>query len=107
MTRIALLATLVSPLMFANPAAAQSALAWKFAQGDVFFIQRDIKNEQVLTIKDKILKAETQATWVFRFEVQTPAKDPAKDPTPRRSRLASTPSSSSTWSGRRRSRAST
>jgi hypothetical protein len=58
---------------------AQAPLAWKFAQGDVFFVQRDIHNEQNLTVKEKLLKAETQATWVFRFEVQSAAADPAKD----------------------------
>jgi hypothetical protein len=78
MARLALLGTLVVSLL-ASPVSAQSALAWKFAQGDVIFVQRDIHNEQVLTVKDKDLKAETQATWVFRFEVQTAAADPAKD----------------------------
>ena len=78
MARLALLGTLLASLL-TSPVSAQSALAWKFAQGDVFFVQRDIHNEQNLSVKEKVLKAETQATWVFRFEVQTAAADPAKD----------------------------
>jgi uncharacterized protein DUF6263 len=78
MARLALLGTLLASLL-TSPVSAQSALAWKFTQGDVFFVQRDIHNDQALTVKEKVLKAETQATWVFRFEVQTAAADPAKD----------------------------
>jgi hypothetical protein len=76
MARLVFLAAVLAPLL-ASPVSAQSALGWKFAQGDVFFVQRDIHNEQVLTVKEKVLKAETQATWLFRFEVQT--ADPTKD----------------------------
>ena len=71
LSRISLLAALIGSL-FATSASAQSALAWKFAEGDVFFLQRDMHYEQALTVKEKVLKTETQATWVFRFEVQTP-----------------------------------
>jgi Family of unknown function (DUF6263) len=78
MARLAILGTLLASLL-TSPVAAQSALAWKFAQGDVFFVQRDIHNDQALTVKEKVLKAETQATWVFRFEVQTAPADPVKD----------------------------
>jgi hypothetical protein len=78
MARLPLLATLVLSVL-ATSAHGQSALAWKFAEGDVFFIQRDMHYEQALTVKEKALKTETKATWVFRFDVQTPVKDPTKD----------------------------
>jgi hypothetical protein len=78
MSRISLFASIVLSVCAAS-APAQSALAWKFGEGDVFFLQRDMHYEQALTVKEKVLKTESQATWVFRFEVQAPAKDPAKD----------------------------
>jgi hypothetical protein len=69
--------TFILTLLIAAPVSADSPLAWKFAEGDVFFLQRDVHGEQIVTIKEKPLRQETQGTWIYRFEVRKADKDAA------------------------------
>lgn len=57
--------------LFLSPlgAVAQERLAWKFATGDVFFLQRDSQEEQITTLKERTLKQAVQRNITFRIEV--------------------------------------
>jgi hypothetical protein len=52
------------------PAPAQTALEWKFKEGDKFFIEAVTDTKQTVTVADKATTSESTFTTVSRFEVK-------------------------------------
>jgi hypothetical protein len=57
-------------LLLPNLAYGQTALAWKFKTGDVFFYETKSKSDEATVVKGQTLKQEVTSTWVYRFEVR-------------------------------------
>jgi hypothetical protein len=52
------------------PAPAQTALGWKFKEGDKFYIEAVTDTKQTVTVADKATTSESTFTTVSRFEVK-------------------------------------
>jgi hypothetical protein len=57
-------------LLAALPAPAQTALEWKFKEGDKFYVEVVTENKQAVTVGDKTSNSESTYTTVSRFEVK-------------------------------------
>ena len=62
--------TLVLCVLATTSAFAQTPLRWKFAQGQVFEVERITSQKQTVEIKGKQFKQDRQSTWHVRLEVQ-------------------------------------
>jgi hypothetical protein len=63
---------LLACLLFPPHLIAQETLAWKLDKGDVVFIERQYLQTSQVTTTTKVLKQESESTWVTRCEVLEP-----------------------------------
>lgn len=55
---------------FGPAAAGQEPLAWKFAEGDVFYVRRVYLQKQIVEVKDKTFRQNNRNLWLDRFRVE-------------------------------------
>jgi hypothetical protein len=67
--------TLAAVLLFTSSALGQTPLAWKFAEGQVFDVERSAMQKQTVEVKGKQFKQERKSVWHVRLEMREKKAD--------------------------------